>query len=353
MAKRFRLRLSRVIPSFQSCRPKDDAGVTVTNPAFHLSPVNRKAFDIDFPPPPTPLSTSSFLRRPHPPFVFGPACGCLPSRRGFRFSPADDRETPAYLWRKEEKWHVVAYADGYGVGRYDFPSSPRRKIDSDDGCDILLPAAMANGRQREAKLRRRRRRWETKRSSRSRARVSISSADTGWFSSEGDEENDEREDDYFDEEKDDGETETLVSSTDCSSDNVLRRRRIRRRRRRREVVKCCYYPSPERTAAAVLRRLVPCGAAAATAAAKGKVRESFAVVKRSEDPRADFRRSMADMVVEKEMYGAGDLEQLLRCFLSLNSRHHHGAIVAAFSDIWEALFSGTATPAAAPAVPKN
>ncbi|XP_038974598.1 transcription repressor OFP7-like [Phoenix dactylifera] len=349
MAKRFRLRLSRVIPSFQSCRSKDDAGVTVTNAAFRLCPVNRKAFDIDFPPPPTPGPSPSFLRRPHPPVVSGLACGCLPSRRGCHFFPADDGETPPYLWRKEEKWPVVAYADGDAGDRYDFPSSPRRKIDSDDGCDILLPAAMAKARRREAKLRRRRRRGETKRSSRSRARVSTSSAVSGWFSSEGDGENDEREGDFFDEEEDDGETEKLVSSTDCSSHNVLQRRRITRRRRRR-LVKC--YPSPERTAAAVLRSLVPCGAAA-TAAAEGKVRESFAVVKRSEDPRADFRRSMAEMVVEKEIYDAGDLEQLLLCFLSLNSRHHHRAIVAAFSDIWEALFPVTATAAAAPAVSKN
>lgn len=82
----------------------------------------------------------------------------------------------------------------------------------------------------------------------------------------------------------------------------------------------------------MLSRLVPCGAD------QGKVKESFAVVKRSADPRGDFRRSMAEMVVEKGIYDAADLEQLLHCFLSLNSRHHHRAIVAAFGDIWEALF---------------
>ncbi|XP_010943186.1 uncharacterized protein [Elaeis guineensis] len=346
MAKRFRLRLCRVIPSFQSCRSKDDAGVTVTTPSFRLSPVNHKALDIDFPPPPSPAA-QAFLRR-HPPVVSA-ACGCRPSRRGGHSSSASDlplaRETPAYLWRKEEKWHVVAYAasgGGGGGNGDDFPSCPRRKIDSDDGGDIFPPAAMARARRREAERRRLRRRAEARRSSRYRARVSTSSADSGWFSSEGDKENDEREGgDYLEEEEEDDETETLVSSTDNSSDNVLRRRRIRRRRRG-EVVKCL--PSPEGAAAAVLRRLVPCGAAAVV---EGKVRESFAVVKRSEDPRADFRRSMAEMVVEKEMYEAGDLEQLLHCFLSLNSRRHHGAIVAAFSDIWDALFPATATPTTA------
>ncbi|KAG1342099.1 transcription repressor OFP7 [Cocos nucifera] len=356
MAKRFRLRLSRVIPSFQSCRSKDDAGVTITTPSFRLSPVNHKALDIDFPPPPSPAAPAFLLRR-HPPVVSA-ACGCRPSRSGGHFSSPGDlpfaRETPAYLWRKEEKWHVVAYAGGGGGGNGDgddFPSSPRRKIDSDDGGDISPPVAMARARPRQAERRRLRRRAEARRSSRYRARVSTSSADSGWFSSEWDEENDEREGgDYLDEEeeKDDYETETLVSSTDNSSDNVLRRRKMRRRRRG-QVVKCL--PLPEGAAAAVLRRLVPCGAAAV---AEGKVRESFAVVKRSEDPRADFRRSMAEMVVEKEMYEAEDLEQLLHCFLSLNSRRHHGAIVAAFSDIWDALFPATATPTtAAQGFPKN
>lgn len=74
-------------------------------------------------------------------------------------------------------------------------------------------------------------------------------------------------------------------------------------------------------------------------AVEGKVRESFAIVKRSEDPYEDFKRSMAEMVVEKQMFEAAELEELLRCFLSLNSVHHHQAIVKAFADIWEALVS--------------
>ncbi|KAK8933938.1 hypothetical protein KSP39_PZI015343 [Platanthera zijinensis] len=64
----------------------------------------------------------------------------------------------------------------------------------------------------------------------------------------------------------------------------------------------------------------------------------LAVVKKSVDPRADFRRSMAEMVVEKRIYDAAELERLLDCFLSLNSSQHHVSIIAAFVDIWEALF---------------
>ncbi|KAL0907075.1 hypothetical protein M5K25_025617 [Dendrobium thyrsiflorum] len=164
------------------------------------------------------------------------------------------RETPAYLWRKEEKWHVVAF-DEAAAAAAAAGTSPRSKIDShfaDDG--ILFPSKFAA--RRKSKMGR-----------------------GGWFSSDDDE----------------GET-TLMSSSSKSKEFAV-------------------------------------------VAAGKAMRESTAVVKRSEDPRRDFRRSMVEMVVEKGMYDADELEELLRCFLSLNSRHHHVAIVAAFADVWEALFS--------------
>ncbi|CAK7334988.1 unnamed protein product [Dovyalis caffra] len=71
----------------------------------------------------------------------------------------------------------------------------------------------------------------------------------------------------------------------------------------------------------------------------GKVKDSFAVVKSSSDPYNDFRKSMVEMIVEKQIFAAKDLEQLLQCFLSLNSYHHHKIIVEVFMEIWEALFS--------------
>lgn len=92
--------------------------------------------------------------------------------------------------------------------------------------------------------------------------------------------------------------------------------------------------SPESESPARLsmfQRLIPC-------TVEGKVRESFAVVKKSEDPYEDFKRSMMEMILEKQMFDEKDLEQLLHCFLSLNDREHHGVIVQAFSEIWEALF---------------
>ncbi|KAL2642158.1 hypothetical protein R1flu_009745 [Riccia fluitans] len=71
----------------------------------------------------------------------------------------------------------------------------------------------------------------------------------------------------------------------------------------------------------------------------GKVKESVAVVKSSYDPYTDFRSSMVEMIVEKEIQGAVDLEELLRCYLSLNSPEYHSVIVKVFADVWRELFS--------------
>lgn len=130
-----------------------------------------------------------------------------------------------------------------------------------------------------------------------------------WFSSD----EDERED----------ETDTLFSSRSMSSDSSVphpRRRRCSRRKGHRV----------RRTRASSEVDLVPL---------QGKVKGSFAVVKKSSDPHNDFRTSMVEMIVEKQIFAAKDLEQLLQCFLSLNSHHHHRVIVEVFTEIWEALFS--------------
>ena len=71
---------------------------------------------------------------------------------------------------------------------------------------------------------------------------------------------------------------------------------------------------------------------------EGKVKESFAVVKKSKDPYEDFRKSMMEMITEMEMSEAEDLEQLLQCFLALNSRSYHAVIVRAFMEIWQQMF---------------
>ncbi|GKA83633.1 transcription repressor OFP8-like protein [Tanacetum coccineum] len=73
---------------------------------------------------------------------------------------------------------------------------------------------------------------------------------------------------------------------------------------------------------------------------KGKlVKDSVAIVKKSSDPHEDFRVSMLEMIVERQIFGTQDLENLLKCFLSLNSEEHHRIIFEVFTEIWETLFS--------------
>ncbi|CAN4119176.1 unnamed protein product [Withania somnifera] len=65
-----------------------------------------------------------------------------------------------------------------------------------------------------------------------------------------------------------------------------------------------------------------------------KIVGSTAVVKDSDDPFGDFRQSMLQMIMEKEIYKYDDLNELLNCFLNLNSPSHHEVIVQAFMEIW-------------------
>ncbi|KAJ4724914.1 Transcription repressor like [Melia azedarach] len=65
-----------------------------------------------------------------------------------------------------------------------------------------------------------------------------------------------------------------------------------------------------------------------------KIVDSIAVVKDSNDPYQDFRHSMLQMIMEKEIYSKDDLKELLNCFLQLNSPCHHDIIVQAFTEIW-------------------
>ncbi|KAI4302647.1 hypothetical protein MLD38_038367 [Melastoma candidum] len=65
----------------------------------------------------------------------------------------------------------------------------------------------------------------------------------------------------------------------------------------------------------------------------GKCR-GFAVVKSSLDPWKDFRESMVEMIVENGIKDSKGLEELLACYLSLNSEEYHEVIVAVFKQIW-------------------
>ncbi|KAI3678575.1 hypothetical protein L6452_37872 [Arctium lappa] len=70
---------------------------------------------------------------------------------------------------------------------------------------------------------------------------------------------------------------------------------------------------------------------------KKTLSESFAIVKSSFDPQKDFMVSMMEMIVENNIRGSKDLEDLLACYLSLNSDEYHDVIVKAFEQIWFSL----------------
>ena len=57
-------------------------------------------------------------------------------------------------------------------------------------------------------------------------------------------------------------------------------------------------------------------------------------MKSSYDPQRDFMESMMEMIVENKIRDSKDLEELLACYLSLNSDEYHDVIVKAFEQIW-------------------
>ncbi|XVE58925.1 hypothetical protein DITRI_Ditri05aG0002100 [Diplodiscus trichospermus] len=65
-----------------------------------------------------------------------------------------------------------------------------------------------------------------------------------------------------------------------------------------------------------------------------RIADSFAVVKSSIDPQRDFRDSMVEMIVENNIRDSKDFEDLLACYLSLNSNQYHHLIIKAFEQIW-------------------
>ncbi|KAF7057880.1 hypothetical protein CFC21_065036 [Triticum aestivum] len=69
-----------------------------------------------------------------------------------------------------------------------------------------------------------------------------------------------------------------------------------------------------------------------------------AVEKESSDPRADFRDSMVQMVVEMGLCDWDGLRCMLRRLLALNAPRHHAAILAAFAEVCAQLASEPPPP---------
>jgi uncharacterized protein (TIGR01568 family) len=75
------------------------------------------------------------------------------------------------------------------------------------------------------------------------------------------------------------------------------------------------------------------------AAASDEEGVGVAVEKESSDPRADFRDSMVQMVVEMGLCDWDGLRCMLRRLLALNAPRHHAAILAAFAEVCAQLAS--------------
>ena len=71
-----------------------------------------------------------------------------------------------------------------------------------------------------------------------------------------------------------------------------------------------------------------------SAAAKRSLTESLAIVKSTNDPQRDFRESMVEMIVENKIRASNELEDLLACYLSLNTDEYHDIIIKVFKQIW-------------------
>lgn len=71
-----------------------------------------------------------------------------------------------------------------------------------------------------------------------------------------------------------------------------------------------------------------------SSSSRRSISDSFAVVKASRNPGRDFKESMVEMIVENNIRGSKDLEELLACYLSLNSDEYHDLIINVFKQIW-------------------
>ncbi|EYU45137.1 hypothetical protein MIMGU_mgv1a019289mg, partial [Erythranthe guttata] len=110
---------------------------------------------------------------------------------------------------------------------------------------------------------------------------------------------------------------------------VLKQKSVRERRFKR-------YGSKE------WKESVGCSSSSSSSSSSGEGYNchSFVVVKRSADPYEDFKNSMCEMILEKQIFEPAELEQLLMSFLSLNSRMHHKVIIEAFTEILKEVFCG-------------
>ncbi|KAI9085903.1 hypothetical protein K1719_031980 [Acacia pycnantha] len=70
-----------------------------------------------------------------------------------------------------------------------------------------------------------------------------------------------------------------------------------------------------------------------SAASSRKLSGSIAVEMKSENPYNDFKQSILQIIIDRDICSTTDLRELLQCFLQLNLPCHHQLILKAFSHI--------------------
>ncbi|KAI3920560.1 hypothetical protein MKW92_039625 [Papaver armeniacum] len=373
MGKHFKLRLSKVIlPIFQSCKSKDPWKLP-ENPLallLHLPLLRRPKSNTidhdnvnDFP----GFATCTLSPKPHhhrqqpslkqqvSSAILSVGCSCRS-----KSTNTNEEEGDEFRWKIDTKWHVI--------DKINDDTTPRRKIYSqhNDSEEDDEEEDLCNNNQASPLLTKIKKKKRSKKN-KIRSRVSTSSGDSGWFSSEEEEEDQEHEaqvsssSEFFETHLKTIRESPLNDSSSIKRSNLKKTKKkkstITHAAKRDQNVKRYNHnkrglilysssssteteSSPARLSA--FQRLMR-SSSNSTCKAEGKVKESFAVVKKSEDPYQDFRKSMMEMILEKQMFESKDLEQLLHCLLSLNSKHHHPIIIQAFSEIWEFLFCSSSS----------
>ncbi|KAL3734724.1 hypothetical protein ACJRO7_023981 [Eucalyptus globulus] len=296
MAKRFKLRLSRLLQICRSKQPPTYPQNRSRAEAHWLFHANPTSLDISFtslpaPPPSTP--DDSFIAR-HVASVRSRSCADSPSE---------------YTWPKDGQLHVISRRSRSQCQNQSHPR-PRRKICGvlrfDDGdVETTSPVLVRRGDWRMKQ--KKKKSWGKGRTTSSVVGRSVTSSDSGWFSSDGGSDNNGDDED---------ETDALLSTSRSFSNDMLPEfyrttnplenqatkekqkspqdedndtNRNRMRRLRRSI---SGDQEEEAEAAGERRREVVMG-------------ESVAVVKRSENPLEDFKWSMAEMIVENRCSGPG------------------------------------------------
>ncbi|GAB2232062.1 hypothetical protein Drorol1_Dr00011084 [Drosera rotundifolia] len=317
MAKRFKLR----IPTFNSCRSKHPSSAPLSPTRRHH---NHNLTTTTVPPQPhlyRSKSTSSAKPRHHSTSSSNPR-EAQDKHGGLHRT----RSLAEFRWRKEDRWLVITKINLHQLSPTTTPR--RRKIDDGDEDFVVEPSRMRRMQRSTIQIRLSTSSTESSNLFTTTSNRTAAAGDSSLGSSFS--------------------TDSSLESTKSKSGTILassttKFEKLIRSSSMRQTSSSSSSESDEEeevTAAArlsVFKRLIPCGTLEGSAA----VRESLAVVKRSEDPYEDFRRSMMEMVLEKHLFEVADLERVLQILLSLNSKRHHGVIVEAFEEIKEALFCGS------------